>query len=436
MNRSLRRGLALATTVGLLALSGACSSGNAKATTNPNSSNSPAATAEVGITANSVTIGTHQPLTGPAAPGYSKISAATSAYFAYVNAHGGVNGRQINYKVLDDGYNPANTTNDMHQLVLQDKVFAILNGLGTPTHSAVIDYLNSNKVPDLFVASGSTTWNQPQKYPYLFAWQTDYTVEGKILGNYIKNNMANQKVCFFGQGDDFGADELAGVKQELGASGIVNAQNYTPTNTNVAPQITALKAAGCQVVVAATIPGFTALALGTAFQVKFQAQWIVSNVGADYATVAGLLGRGAPLLQGVISDSYLPLASDASDPWITLFQSINQQYNNNAPFDGNVEYGMAVGYQFVQALAAAGPNPTRAGIVAAIEKGGWTGPGIVPLAYSSSNHSGYTGVRMAKISNGAAQFFGDTYTTDDGSGPVSVFSGAEGTVPPNGIPTD
>lgn len=435
MNRSVRRGLALATTVGLLALSAACSSGNAKGTNTGNATNAPAAP-EVGITATTVTIGTHQPLTGPAAPGYSKISAATTAYFAYVNAHGGVNGRQIVYKVLDDGYNPANTTTDVHQLVLQDKVFAILNGLGTPTHSAVIDYLNTNKVPDLFVASGSTTWNQPQKYPYMFAWQTDYTVEGKILGNYIKNNMASQKICFFGQGDDFGKDELAGIQQELGASAVASNQSYDPTNTNVGPQITALKAAGCQVVVAATIPGFTALALGTSAQVGFKAQWIVSNVGSDYATVAGLLGKGAPLLEGVISDSYLPLASDTSDPWIQLFQSINTQYNNNAAWDGNVEYGMAVGYQFVQALAAAGPNPTRAGIVAAVEKGGWTGPGIVPLAYSPTNHSGYTGVRMAKISGGVAQFFGDTYTTDDGTGAVSVFSGSEGTVPSNGIPTD
>src|SRR5215831_19270270 len=190
MNRSTRRGLALVTTVGLLALTAACSSGNKKP---GSSSNAP----EVGVTATTVTVGTHQPLTGPAAPGYSKISAATNAYFAWVNAHGGINGRNIVYKVLDDGYNPQNTVTDVHQLVLQDKVFAILNGLGTPTHTAVIDYLNTNKVPDLFVASGAATWNQPTKYPMLFGYQTDYTVEGKILGNYIKSNLAGQKVCFF-----------------------------------------------------------------------------------------------------------------------------------------------------------------------------------------------------------------------------------------------
>ena len=118
-----------------------------------------------GITATTVTVGTHQPLTGPAAPGYSKISAATKAYFAYVNAKGGVNGRKINYKIMDDGYNPATTQTDVRQLVLQDKVFAILNGLGTPTHTGVLDFLKTNKVPDLFVASGSRSWNQPDEVP-------------------------------------------------------------------------------------------------------------------------------------------------------------------------------------------------------------------------------------------------------------------------------
>jgi hypothetical protein len=162
---------------------------------------------------------------------------------------------------------------------------------------------------------------------------------------------------------------------------------------------------------------------------------VVSNVGADYATVAGLLTPvGAPLLEGVISDNYLPSASDSANPWIKLFQQINQQYNGNAPWDGNVEYGMAVGYMFVQALKAAGPNPTRASLIAAVEKGGFAGPGIVPVAFSPTNHSGYTGVRLVKISKGVGAYFGSTYTTDSGTGAVTEYSGAETTPPANGIP--
>ena len=430
MARHTRRGIVLVATIGLVTALAACTSGNSGKGGGGN-----AAASVPGITATTVTVGSHQPLTGPAAPGYSKISPATNAYFQWVNAHGGINGRKIIYKVMDDGYNPATTVTDVHQLVQQDKVFAILNGLGTPTHTNVIGFLNDNKVPDLFVASGSTTWNQPDKFPWTFGYQTDYTVEGKVLGSYIKQNFAGKKVCFFGQGDDFGADELKGVKLELGDSGITTAQTYQVTNQNVGPQIGALKAAGCQVTVAATIPGFTALALGTAAQLKFATQWMVSSVGADYNTVNGLL-KVPPLLEGIITCGYLPSTSDDSDPWITLFKQINQQYNNNAPWDGNVEYGMSVGYLFAQALQAAGKNPTRESIVQAIEKNGFTGPGIVPLAFSSSNHSGYTGVQLAKITGGKAVAFGSAYTTDDGSGAVTAYSGTEGTVPPNGIPAN
>jgi branched-chain amino acid transport system substrate-binding protein len=425
MKPSTRRGLAVVAVAGIVLALAACSKSK---NSNGSASNDP------GITATTVTIGTHQPLTGPAAPGYSKISAATKAYFAYVNSKGGVNGRTIDYKIMDDGYNPATTQTDVRQLVLQDKVFAILNGLGTPTHTGVLDFLKTNNVPDLFVASGSRSWNQPDKYPDTFGFQPDYTVEGKILGTYLKTANAGQKICFFGQNDDFGADELAGLKQTLGD--VTKAESYTVTNQNVAPQMGSLKAAGCQVVVAATIPGFTALSLGTAFQLGFHPQWVVSNVGADYATVAGLLtAKGAPLLEGVISDNYLPNASDTANPWIQLFQQINQQFNGNASWDGNVEYGMAVGYTFVQALKAAGQNPTRKSLLAAVEKGGFAGPGLVPFAFSSTNHSGYTGVQLVKISKGAGTFFGPIYTTDGGSGAVQEYSGQAATPPADGIPS-
>ena len=118
---------------------------------------------------------------------------------------------------MDDGYNPANTQNVVRQLVLQDKVFAILNGLGTPTHTNVLDFLKTNKVPDLFVASGSRSWDQPHKYPHTFGYNPDYTVEGKILANHIKKNFAGKKVCYMGQDDDFGRDELLGLEKVLGA---------------------------------------------------------------------------------------------------------------------------------------------------------------------------------------------------------------------------
>ena len=147
-----------------------------------------------GVTDTSITIGSTQPLTGPAAPGYSEISQASEAYFKYINDDGGINGRTINYKYVDDGYDPTKTVSQTRKLVQQDDVFAIFNALGTPTHEKVIDYLNTNKVPDLFVASGCLCWDDPEAHPYTFGWQTNYTVEGKILGDYVDNNNTYKKI--------------------------------------------------------------------------------------------------------------------------------------------------------------------------------------------------------------------------------------------------
>src|SRR5690348_565557 len=163
----------------------------------------------VGVTKDAVVIGTHQPLTGPAAPGYSKISVGAKAMYQYINDNGGINGRKIDYRVEDDGYNPTKTVEVVKKLVLQDKVFAIVGGLGTPTHSKVLDYLNQEGVPDVLVSSGALMWDQPQKYPMTFGYQVDYLREGKIQGNFIKDNFAGKKIGLFFQGDDVGRDTQA-----------------------------------------------------------------------------------------------------------------------------------------------------------------------------------------------------------------------------------
>ena len=158
-----------------------------------------------------MTVGGHFPLTGPAAPGYSEIPQAIDGVLPVrqrqrrrQRAHAQVISR-------DDGYNPTNTVKVTKQLVLQDKVFAMLGGLGTPTHTKVVDFLNASRVPDLFVSSGCRCWDEPDKHPYTFGWQPDYTVEGKILGDYIKKNFAGKKVAYFCQDDDFGTDGAEGL---------------------------------------------------------------------------------------------------------------------------------------------------------------------------------------------------------------------------------
>jgi ABC-type branched-subunit amino acid transport system substrate-binding protein len=397
-----------------------------------------------GITATQITIGSHQPLTGAAAPGYSEISKASDAYFQWVNAHGGVYGRTIKYMYEDDGYNPATTSTIVHQLVLQDKVFAIFNGLGTPTHTAVVDYLNTQKVPDLFVASGCDCWNQPTKWPYTSGWQPDYIIEGKITGKYVNDTYSGMKVGYLYQDDDFGQGGVTGLDTQIPAASVVDKQKYVPTNINLGPQLAHLQAAGAQVVVLYTIPAFTALTLLTAAALHFNPKWVVSSVGADPTTLAGLVSTfskgaaGASLLNGIVTSGYLPATGDTSSSWITLFKQIHDQYISSLPFDGNVVYGMAVGYSFVQLMKKAGQNPTRQDVINTLQSGQLDqGPGIVPLGYSSTSHLGYLGVQMATIQNGAAQFMGSIYTatSDPTNATVTACSNcASKPMPTNGIP--
>jgi ABC-type branched-subunit amino acid transport system substrate-binding protein len=429
------------------ALVSACGSGGSSGSTS-NQASAP------GITATSVTIGSTQPLTGPAAPGYSEIAPGSEAYFKYVNAHGGVFGRSINYKFLDDGYNPTNTASLTRQLVLQDNVYAVFDALGTPTHLAVVDYLNQEKVPDLFVASGCNCWNNVSAHPDTFGWQPDYTIEGKILGNYVKQTYAGQKVGYFAQGpnDEFGDDGIAGLNDVLKGGGVTIVsppQYYAPTAAGaqgVKAEMAAMQAAGVQVVVSFSIPLFTADAMASAASINYHPQFVVSNVGSDVPTLTAILTGGAlgatlpaALLTGMTSDTYLPLVGDSSNPWVTLFKSIKNQYAPNLPWDGNVGYGEAVAYTFVQALKAAGQNPTRADIVHAIDSSHFTdGPGISPFGYSSSNHLGYTGVQITTLAAGSVQSTaGPIYTTDDSSaGAINQYSGTASTPPASGVPSD
>jgi ABC-type branched-subunit amino acid transport system substrate-binding protein len=384
------------------------------------------------VTATTVTIGSHQPLTGPAAPGYSEIAPAAEAMFKYINESGGIHGRTIQYKSKDDGYNPANTVDVVKQLVLQDKVFAIFNGLGTPTHSKVTDYLNTSRVPDLFVASGARLWDDPKKHPYTFGWQTDYVVEGKILGKYIKDNFPGKKVGYLYQNDDFGKDGIAGLDSQLDASTVVDKQPYETSQlaqpTGIAAQLSTLKAKGAEVVATFTIPAATAVAMLTNLKIGYKPQLVVTNVGSDPTTLIGLLGKfskgavGAQLLNGIVTDNYLPLSSDTSDPWITLFKKIHDKYIPSLPFDGNVEYGMAAAYTFAQALDAAGENPTRKSLIEAVEKGGFKGPGVTPFRFSADSHAGYTGVRIAILDGkGGGAFKGDAFvTTNEASAAIEA----------------
>jgi ABC-type branched-subunit amino acid transport system substrate-binding protein len=403
-------------------------------------------TSTPGVTATSITFGTHQPLTGPAAPGYSEIAPASQAYFDYVNAHGGVFGRKIHLLIKNDAYNPATTVSVVHQLVLQNNVFGIFEGLGTPTHTKVVGFLNASKVPDMFVASGCPCWDNGGAQPYTFGWQPNYTIEGKILGQYIKQHFAGKRIGVLYQDDDFGQGGLAGIQDEVAAADIVSKQPYQSGTTTLAPQITALKAAGAQVLVDFTVPIYTAIGQLTSFTLGYTPQLVVSNVGIDPTTVGTLLktvskgkASGTALIEGAITDGYVPSSSDSSNPWIQLFMKIHAQYDPSAPFDGNVEYGMANAYTLVQALRAAGKNLTRQGLVKAVETDGasWSGPGLVPFRYGTTEHGGYGGVELGQIRHGKIVLFGGPLTTDPtATGAITPYTTAQPAPPASGVPTN
>src|SRR5580658_4492596 len=244
---------ALGVTLGATLLAACSSSPKASSTTTAN---------VPGVTSTSINIGATVPLTGPAAPGYDEIAPAMNAVFGWVNAHGGVDGRKIHYTYLDDGYNPANTATLTRKLVLQDNIFADIGSLGTPTQTAVQAFLNQQKVPQLFIESGCNCWSS-SKYPYSLGWQPPYTVDGKILGAYIKANFAGKKIGYLYQDDEFGQDVVKGLGMEIPASTVVSQQTYDAATLAgpLSNQMAALKAAGAQVVVLATIPAATALAM-------------------------------------------------------------------------------------------------------------------------------------------------------------------------------
>lgn len=400
----------------------------------------------VGVTDTSIKIGAHFPLTGVAAPGYSEIPTGAKAYFDFVNAAGGVNGRKIEYLVRDDGYDPTRTSTVTNELVLKDKIFAMVGGLGTPTHGAVVDFLNDEGVPDLFVSSGSLQWGEdPKKLPWTFGWQTDYESEGKVIGKYVKENLPDAKVGLFLQDDDFGRDGEKGLRQYLDSQ-IVETQRYTSGNTDVGPQVAALQSSKADLVLGFNTPSYTALTQLTALKLGYKPKWFYSNVGSDATLVGSLLARfsegavkgGAGALDGVLTTTYLDTVEDTDSAWTQLWQKVWKQEGDGKPLTNYRVYGMAQAYTFVQALDAAGKDLTRQGIVDALEKDGadFEGPLLAPFAYGEDSHMGTTGMRVASIKGAGVVPQTEVEVTEIGDHPIENddSDAAKDSPPASGIP--
>lgn len=373
--------------------------------------------ADPGITSSSITIGGTFPLTGVASL-YKTIPAAEAAYFAYVNDHGGVNGRKINFDIKDDAYDPSKTVPLTQQLVEQDNVFAIFGSLGTAPNLAIWSYLNQKKVPQVLIATGDSYWGfSAKKYPWTIGWQPDYPGEGKIYGKYIAANTPNAKIGVLYQNDAFGKNYYAGLRVGLGAkkSQIVSAQSYDVTQTSLAQQILALKAAGADTFVIFATPSPTITALVTATKVGWSPKaTYVGNVSANRLFMQLAASNGANL-SGVVSTAYTvsaTYASQANTVGVKLAKAIIGQY---APAllpslnggDGNVIYGLGAAWTMVYALQHAGKTPTRAGLMKALKSMNnvtdpFTYPGIKLQTSAKDNFPIEQDILVKWTGNGAA----------------------------------
>jgi branched-chain amino acid transport system substrate-binding protein len=334
----------------------------------------PAATP--GVTANSILLEGTYPLSGPAS-GYAPIPVGMGAYFSYINNKGGVTGRKINWKYEDDGYNPANTVQITHKFVEQDHAFAIVGGLGTEPQLAVRQYLNDNKVPQLFVATGATTFDRDfAQYPWTIGWQPDYEAEGAIYGKYVVSNMPNAKIGVLFQNDDYGHDYLRGFKAGLRShqSQIVTAQAYDlSATTPPAVQMAKIKASGADTLVlfATPTPTIQAYVIGTKLGYK-PANVITNSVSATDPFLTIAEKSGSNIVEGTISVNYLLDPSNPiynKQPGMKTYRQIMAKYapkaNANDPLN---LYGVAKAWNVVQLLKAAGKNLTRAGLMAQARK--------------------------------------------------------------------
>jgi branched-chain amino acid transport system substrate-binding protein len=440
MNTRTRKLAVLTSVLALTALAGACGAGG-----KDDDDEGGGGAAEVGVTDDSIAIGGTFPLTGVAAPGYSEIPTGAQAYFDYVNAAGGVHGRKIEFLVKDDGYDPTKTSTLTDELVLKDKVFATVGSLGTPTHNAVVDSLNDEEVPDLFVSSGALAWGDAGAHPFTFGWQPDYEIEGKIIGQWVSENMPDAKVGLFLQDDDFGADAEKGVREYIDSQ-VVEAQRYTSGNTDVAPQITALQASGADLVLSFTTPSYTALGQLVSLKLGYTPKWYVSNVGSDPTLVGSLLDRfsegavpgTASSLNGIMTSQYIPGVDQPDNPWVQLWQKVWDQSGQDGDLTNYRIYGMSFAYTFVQALEAAGEDLTRDGLVKAIEDegGDFAGPQFAPYRYSSDSHLGISGMQIVELQDGVGKPLTDVLTTDTGDAEIAPDDSGQGedAPPESGVP--
>jgi branched-chain amino acid transport system substrate-binding protein len=355
-----------------------------------------------GVTKKQIVIGGTFPFTGPAEL-YKTIPVAEQAYYAYVNAHGGVFDRKINDITLDDQYDPSQTPGLTKKLVEQDHVFAVVGSLGTAPILSTWNYLNKRKIPQVLVATGDAYWGQCVYHacpasktakPWTMGWQPDYPGEARVYARYILKNKPGAKIGVLYQNDAYGANYLAGLKTGLGShkNQIVDAESYNVTDTAqiIAAHLVKMRAKGADTLVVFATPQPTIYALIDRTAIGWSPLTLVNNVSANRLFMLKA-GQNAASLNGVISSTYTPSpTTQANLKGIEFGKGIIAKYAPSlnqswAEGDGNLVYGLAVAWTFVDALKHAGKNPTRASLMHALRNLNETGKHKNPFIYPGMN---------------------------------------------------
>jgi branched-chain amino acid transport system substrate-binding protein len=321
---------------------------------------------DTGATDTEIKVGNIMPYSGPASA-YGVIGKTEEAYFRKINAEGGINGRKINFISYDDGYSPPKAVEQARKLVENDEVLLIFNPLGTPSNSAIQKYLNAKKVPQLFVATGATKWNDPKEFPWTMGWQPSYQSEARIYAKYLLKERPDGKIAVLYQNDDFGKDYLKGLKDGLGtkASMIVAAESYETSEPTIDGHMVKLKATGADVFLDVTTPKFAAQAIKKLAEIEWKALHIVSNVSTSVGGV--IKPAGFENAQGILSANYAKDGADPqwdNDPGMKKFVAfLEKYYPEGNKLDSSAVYGYGAAQTMVKVLEMCGDDLTRENVM-------------------------------------------------------------------------
>src|SRR5246500_2871016 len=377
---------------------------------------------DTGASDTEIKIGNVEAYSGPASA-YGMIGKTEDAYFKMVNDAGGVNGPKINFISSDDGYSPPKTVEQVRKLIESDEVFLIFNALGTPTQSAVQKYQNTKKVPQLFVATGASKWNDPKEFPWTMGFQPSYRVEARIFAKYILKEKPNAKVAIFYANDDFGKDYVAGIREIFGAKAsslIIAEESYETTEPSIDSHIVKLKGTGADVFVNISTPKFAAQAIKKIAELEWKPMQVMTDVSISIGAVMKPAGLDAS--EGVLSAGYLKDASDPQwkdDEGMKKFMAFVDKYMPGANIsDANLVYGYAAAQTMAQVLKQSGDNLTRENVMKeAASLKDFAPDTLIPgikVNTSANDFAPIEQLKMMRFKNGKWELFGDIISAETG----------------------